>query len=93
VAHRLSQQSGWFPLGENEAWLLSSLRVYQLALGAEPYIADAVPLVEIPKIAPPRPFVELWRADLRQWFTTLENPSEYQAAALCRGLKLFSNFD
>jgi len=70
--------------------LPSSDYKYRAALGDEPERLADVPLTEISSIPPPTAFTNVWANDLRYWFGSIENPTDYQTAALVRGLNLYS---
>ena len=64
---------------------------YRDSLGDEPERLTDVPLTQLSAIAPPERFVELWRADLRAWFSRIDDPSYSQIDALARAMQLFPN--
>lgn len=67
---------------------LSPAWKYATALGDEPIQLVDVPLPEIGNIAPPEPFRELWKSDVRRWWTNLSHPTEAQTDALFQALQM-----
>jgi hypothetical protein len=93
IAHRMrSHVRDWLPYDGwifPEAYGLSRERQYAAALDHEPEELAHLPLRELSTIAPPAAFAELWRADIRGWWLSVENPTDAQTSALTRGLALF----
>ncbi|NLF07809.1 MAG: hypothetical protein GX594_07485 [Pirellulaceae bacterium] len=78
------------PYINTEDYGLSSAWQYHAALADEPSRLADLPLTELSVIAPPAAFVELWRSDVRKWFTSISDPTTPQTAAMLCGMKIFS---
>jgi len=69
---------------------LSNVHLYRRALGAEPDELLNEPFTAIRATCPPRPFIELWQADVERWFQALSLPSPSDVAARDAAIALFS---
>jgi hypothetical protein len=69
---------------------LSNVHLYRRALGTEPDELLSEPFSTIRATCPPRPFIELWQADVDRWFQALSIPTPSDVAARDAATTLFS---
>ncbi len=77
-------------LTEPARYGLSSIYDYCAALGSEPDDLLNEPFTTIRATRPPRPFIELWKADVDRWYQALSLPTPSDVAARDAALTLFS---
>lgn len=95
TSHRVAQlcgmhlpRLGWFDPG---MYSLSSREdQYRSALADEPERLAGVPLNQLADISPPEAFVDLWKKDICDWFSSIEVPTDSQTSAFISGLRTFT---
>ena len=79
VAHRAERLLGYgivlLDVFDPDDYGLSGIYAYRNALGNEPAALEAEPFTAILKTCPPRPFVELWLADVDRWLSGIDSPT------------------
>jgi hypothetical protein len=90
VSHRLERALGLPCVPSfSPCYGLSSAWKYESAFGDEPQRLGHIPSPEIHATPPPEAFVQLWKADVRRWFFSIEQPTDADFAMLKIGMHLF----
>jgi hypothetical protein len=69
---------------------LTNYLTYRNALGDEPERLAAESFETIRSTAPPVEFVRLWRRDVKEWFSSITEPTAEATTEVVQGLRLFT---